>query len=154
MKRTAALLLQIAVCFFGLAVLVFLIWEPHVEGRNAHATVFEIYFKDPFLAYVYAGSVPFFIALYGLFLVFGRLRKNQAYSQETLDALLKIQKYAMVFLVFVSGGAVFIVLFGDKEDRPPGLFLSFVVICGSGTFLYTVRKFRKKMEAVAPWSIS
>jgi len=154
MKRTAALLLQIVVCFFGLAVLVFLIWEPHVEGRNAHATVFEIYFKDPFLAYVYAGSVPFFMALYGLFRLFDKLRKHPAYSQETLDALLGIQKCAMVFLVFVLGGAVYIILFGDNEDRPPELFLSFLVICGSSAFLYGVKKFRKKVGDVEHGPIS
>jgi hypothetical protein len=34
----------------GGAVFVFLLWEPHIEGRNAHATLFQIYFNDPFLA--------------------------------------------------------------------------------------------------------
>lgn len=35
----------------GIGALAFMLWEPHLEGRNAHAGLFEIYFKDPFLAY-------------------------------------------------------------------------------------------------------
>ncbi len=50
------------VVFLGIGALGFLLWEPHLEGRNAHATTFEIYFHDPFLAYVYVGSIPFFVA--------------------------------------------------------------------------------------------
>ena len=63
MKNSSALLLQGVTVLVGIAVLAFLLWEPHIEGRNAHATTFEIYFKDPFLAYVYLGSAPFFVAL-------------------------------------------------------------------------------------------
>jgi hypothetical protein len=59
MKRSSALFLQAAIVLIGIGALAFLLWEPHIEGRNAHATTFEIYFKDPFLAYVYVGSIPF-----------------------------------------------------------------------------------------------
>src|SRR4029079_14915748 len=61
MKRSSALFLQAAIVPIGIAVGAFLLWEPRLEGRNAHATTFEIYFKDPFLAYVYLGSIPFFV---------------------------------------------------------------------------------------------
>src|SRR5215470_16450413 len=71
MKRSSTIFLQIVVVLFGIAVLAFLLWEPHVEGRNKHATVFEIYFKDWFLAYVYIASIPFFMALVQAFKVLG-----------------------------------------------------------------------------------
>ncbi len=67
MNRNLALVLQAGVVLIGLAVFVFLLGEPHLEGRNAHATLFAIYFHDPFLAYVYVGSVPGFVALYRAF---------------------------------------------------------------------------------------
>ncbi len=50
MKRNSALLLQAAIVLIGIGTLALMLWEPHIEGRNAHATNFEIYFKDPFLA--------------------------------------------------------------------------------------------------------
>jgi hypothetical protein len=51
MKRSSTAFLQIVIVLIGMGALAFMLWEPHLEGRNAHATVFEVYFKDPFLAY-------------------------------------------------------------------------------------------------------
>jgi hypothetical protein len=51
MKRSAAIVLQGVIVLIGIGALTFLLWEPHIEGRNVHATLFESYFKDPFLAY-------------------------------------------------------------------------------------------------------
>jgi hypothetical protein len=47
-----------------------MLWEPHVEGVNAHATLFEKYF-NPFVVYAYVASIPFFVALYQAFKVLG-----------------------------------------------------------------------------------
>ena len=64
MNRSSIIFLQIVIVLIGVAVLAFLLWEPQVEGVNKNRTNFEIYFQDPFLAIVYAGSIPFFVALY------------------------------------------------------------------------------------------
>ncbi|MFZ1290993.1 MAG: hypothetical protein WAR79_12930, partial [Melioribacteraceae bacterium] len=63
MKRSS-FFLQVIIVLVGIGGLTLLLLEPHFEGRNAHSTLFEIYFNDPFLALVYIGSIPFFIALY------------------------------------------------------------------------------------------
>jgi len=55
--------LQVVIILLGGGVLTLLLWEPQVEGRNVHATQFEIYFKDPFLSYIYLAFVPFFVGL-------------------------------------------------------------------------------------------
>lgn len=47
----------------GISTLALMLWEPHLEGRNVNATLFEIYFRDPFLAYAYTASIVFFVAL-------------------------------------------------------------------------------------------
>jgi hypothetical protein len=125
MKRRAALFLQAAILLIGMGILALMLWEPHLEGRNAHATAFEIYFKDPFLAYVYVGSIPFFAALYRAFGLFGHARRNGAFSQETVDALRAIKQYTTVTIGFVAGGVVFILMFGD--ERPAGVFMSLLV---------------------------
>lgn len=56
MKRGSTVFLQIVLVLIGIGALAFLLWEPHVEGRNKHATLFEVYFKDPFLAYCSASA--------------------------------------------------------------------------------------------------
>lgn len=125
MKSPAALLLQIATVCLGIGVLGFMLWEPHIEGRNAHATNFEVYFKDPFLAYVYAGSIPFFVALHRAFGLFGHVRQTGTFSQQTVEALQSIKRCAIVLIGAVAGGAVIILMIGDKEDRPVGIVMSF-----------------------------
>lgn len=92
MKTSTSTFFQIILVLIGLAALTFMLWEPHLEGRNAHATTFEVYFHDPFLAYVYVGSIPFFVALYRAFTLFGQVRQTGAFSQATVDALRGIRR--------------------------------------------------------------
>lgn len=136
MKSGSALLAQIVLVLLGLATLGLLLWEPHLEGRNAHATTFAIYFHDPFLAYVYIGSIPLFVALQRAFTLFGEVRRSGSFSNATVAALRSIQRCALIVLGFVAGGVVFIVACGDGEDRPAGIFMSALaalIVSGSAT---------------------
>lgn len=133
MPRGAALFLQMVVVLVGVGMLALMLWEPHLEGRNAHATTFEVYFKDPFLAYVYVGSIPFFLAIYRAFGLFGDVRQNGAFSQVSVTALRAIKRCSFMLVGFVIGAAIFIVAFGDGEDRPAGVFMSFLAAFAAGT---------------------
>ena len=102
MKKISILLLQAVIVLIGIGVLAFLLWEPGVEGVNAHAVAFsEIYFDDPFLAYMYLGSIPFFVGLYQAFKVLGYAGQNKIFLQATMNAL-RIIKYC----AFITAGAV------------------------------------------------
>lgn len=123
MTRSFAMWLQAVILLVAIAAFVFLLGEPHLEGRNAQATVFEVYFKDPFLAYVYVGSIPFFVALYRAFGLAGHASTNDWFSQTTVDQLRSIKHCLMLFVGFVAGAAVLMLLFGDSEDRPAATFM-------------------------------
>jgi hypothetical protein len=125
-----AAFLQAVVVLVGLAALVFMLWEPHLEGRNAHATLFQVYFKDPFLAFAYLGSIPFFTALRQAFKVLGLVRRDQASSPESLKALRIIKFSALLLVVFVAVGELFIML-NDTDDRAGGVFIGLVIASGS-----------------------
>src|SRR3954463_9364342 len=125
MKRSS-IFLQVVIVLIGIGVLALMLWEPHIEGRNAHATLFEIYFKDPFLAYAYIGSIPFFVALYQAFKVLGYVRQNKTFSQATVKALGTIKYCAIAIIGFVAAGVIFII-FGDPEDRPAGVFMRILI---------------------------
>jgi hypothetical protein len=43
MKRGPSLFLRAVLVLIGIGALAFLLWEPHIEGRNTHATLFEIW---------------------------------------------------------------------------------------------------------------
>src|SRR5437868_15434419 len=101
MKRSSTIFLQIVIVLIGIGALALLLWEPPIEGVNAHTTNFEIYFKDPFLALVYIGSIPFFVAFSKAFKVLGCARQNKIFSLAAVNALRTIKYCAMVILGFV-----------------------------------------------------
>src|SRR5215831_9173401 len=130
MKRSSTIFLQIVIVLLGIGILALLLWEPHIEGRNKHATLFEIYFKDPFIAYVYIGSIPFFVALYQAFKVLGYAGQNKVFSQAAVNALRTIKFCAIAIIGFVAVGEIFIMM-GDSDDRAGGVFIGVLITFGS-----------------------
>ena len=126
MKRSSTIFLQLVIVLIGIGALALLLWEPHIEGRNAHATLFAIYFKDPFLAYVYIASIPFFVALYQAFKVLGYVGQNKTFSQATVKALGTIKYCAIAIIGFVAASVIFMI-FGDRDDRPGGAFMGILI---------------------------
>src|SRR5215467_14229954 len=130
MKRSSTIFLQVVIVLIGIGALAIMLWEPHIEGRNAHATSFEIYFRDPFLAYAYIASVPFFVALYQAFRVLGYAGQNKVFSQAAVKALRTIKYCAIAIIGFVAVGEIFIML-GDSDDRAGGVFMGILITFGS-----------------------
>lgn len=126
MKRVATQFLRAVLVLIGIGALSILLWEPHLEGRNAHSTVFAIYFKDPFLAYAYIASIPFFVGLYQGFKVLGYAGGNKEFSPSAVRSLRTIKYCAIAIIGFVAGGEVFIML-GDSDDRAGGVFIGLLI---------------------------
>ncbi len=114
MKRRSTIFLQVVILLIGIGALALLLWEPHLEGRNAHATLVQIYFHDPFLAYAYTASIAFFAALYQAFKVLGYVRQNKVFSQEAVRALRTIKVCAIAIISF---GAVVIATAAAMFER-------------------------------------
>jgi len=129
MKRSSTIFLQIVIVLIGIGALVLLLWEPQIEGVNAHATNFEIYFQDPFLALVYTGSIPFFIALYQAFIVLRYVGQNKVFSPEVVKALRTIKYCALAIIGFVVAEEVFILLMNNGDNDNPGapIFLGVLI---------------------------
>ena len=126
MKRGSTIFLQLVIVLIGIGALALLLWEPHLEGRNKHATLFEMYFNDSFLAYVYLGSIPLFLALYQAFKVLRYAGQNQIFSQAAVKALSTI-KYCAIALIGFVAMSVFFFLFSDPDDRPAGVFMRILI---------------------------
>lgn len=149
MNKSLLVLLQIVVIFIGVSALMFLIVEPHFEGRNIGATPFEIYFKDLFLAYAYIASIPFFMALYHVFRLLGYARENMLSSQLAAKALRTIQYCAIISICFVLAGENIFILSNDSDDRAGGVFMGILI-----TFIWTliiaiVRVFERSIQKVS-----
>jgi len=130
MKRGSTIFLQVIIVLIGVGALTLLLWEPHLEGRNAHATLFQIYFNDPFLAYAYIGSISFFVALYQAFKVLGYVGQNKVFSQAAVKALRTIKYCAIAIIGFVAVGEI-IILLSKSDDRAGGVFMGILITFGS-----------------------
>src|SRR3954470_8837135 len=121
MKKGSTIFLQVVIVFIGIGALAFMLWEPHIEGVNAHATLSEMYF-NPFVVYAYIASIPFFVALYQAFKVLGYAGQNRIFSQEAVKALRTIKYCALAIIGFVAVSIIFMIG-GDRDDRPGGIFM-------------------------------
>jgi hypothetical protein len=148
MNRSSTIFLQVVIVLIGIGALAFMLWEPHLEGRNAHATVFEIYFKDPFLAYVYTGSIAFFAALYQAFKLLGHIGRNEVFSQRSVRALRIIKYCAMTLVAFIVGaeGYFFIVQRG-KDDIAGGVMMGLFLIFVSAIVATAAAVFERLLQS-------
>ena len=130
MRRSSSAFLQIVIVFVALGALALLLWEPQVEGVNADRTQFEIYFKDPFIAYIYLGSIPFFVALYHAFKVLGYAGQNKIFSQRAVNSL-RIIKYCAIAVIAFVAGAEIVIMLHTSDDRAGGVFMGVLITFAS-----------------------
>jgi Protein of unknown function (DUF2975) len=145
MKRGSILFLRAVLVLIGAGALALLLWEPHSEGRNAHATFSEIYLNDPFLAYVYVASIPLFVALYEAFKLLGSVGRDAMLSEAAVNRVRTIKRCALIIIAFVAG-AELIVLLSNNDDPQGGFFMgvliafvSTIVVTGAALFERTLQ---------------
>ena len=129
MKKSSTIFLQVVIVLIGIGALALMLWEPHVEGRNAHATPFEIYFKDPFLAYAYLASIAFFVALFQAFTLLGYIRQNKVFSLNSVRALRTIKYCAIALVVMIAAAVAYLfIAMRGKDDIAGGVAMGVVMI--------------------------
>ncbi len=136
---------QVVLLLVSLAVIAFLLLEPQVEGRNANASQLEIYFQDPFLAYAYVASIPFFI---GVFQAIGMLRfaeRSGIIAIRTMQSLQTIKRCALAFSCFAVVG-VFIILMNESDDHAGGVAIGMLVLTGGLTIAIAAAVFQSYVK--------
>ena len=146
-KRASTLFLKAVIILIGIGTLALLLWEPQIEGANAHATLFEMYFKDPFLALVYIGSIPFFVALYRAIKVLGYAGQNKMFSQEAVNALRTIKCCAIAIIGFVVVEEIFIMLSHGSDDPAGGVFMGILITFGSIVIATAAAVFERLLQS-------
>lgn len=146
MKRSSTFFLQVVIVLVGVGALALMLWEPHIEGRNAHATLSQIYFHDPFLAYVYVASIAFFTALYQAVKVLGYVRQNKVFSPEAVGALRTIKFCAIAIIGFVAVAEI-IIRFNSSDDRAGGVFIGVLITFGSAVIATAAAMFERILQS-------
>ena len=148
MKKSSTIFLQVVVVLLGIGALALLLWEPRIEGVNAHATtLYQIYFDDPFLMLVYLGSIPFFVALYQAFKVLGYARQNKVFSPQAVKALRTIKYCALTIIGFVAVEEIFIMLNHGSDDAAGGVFMGVLITFGSIVIATAAAMFEKTLQS-------
>lgn len=141
-RRSSTIFLQVVIVLVGIGALALMLWEPHLEGRNAHSTPFEIYFKDPFLAYAYLASTAFFVALFQAFRLLGYIGQNKVFSVNSVRALRTIKRCALALVAMIGAAVAYLfIAVRGKDDIAGGvamgLFMIFVsVVIGTAAAVF------------------
>ncbi len=146
MKKNVITFFQVVIVLIGIGALAFMLLEPHFEGRNVHATWFQIYFNDPFLAYAYIAAIPFFMALYQAIKVLGYVKQNQTVSPATVKALRTIKHCAIALIAFVLPPLAYLLIVRPGDDIAGGVFMCNLVIFGSVVIAIAAAVFEKKTQ--------
>src|SRR6185437_4511292 len=133
MKRSSTIFLQVVIVLIGIVALVIMIRFPLTEGRAANLDLYHIY-ADPFLAYGYLASIPFFVALYQAFKLLGYIGQNKVFSLSSVKTLRAIKYCAIILSASIVMAALFIITSHNKDDDPAG----FIAMCIVTTFLSIV----------------
>lgn len=147
MKRSQTIVLQAVIVVLGIGALAFLLWEPHLEGRNVNATLFEIYFKDPFLAWAYTASIAFFVALYQAFKLLGYIGRNEVFGERSVRALRTIKYCARVLVGFAVAAEAYLFIVRPEEDIAGGVFMGLLLIAVSGVVAIAAAVFEKTLQS-------
>ena len=148
MKKGPTVFLQVVIVLIGIGALSLLLWEPHLEGRNTHATVFQIYFNDPFLAYAYTASIASFLALYQAFKLLGYVRRGEVFSQRSVKALRTIKYCAISLVAFLVGAeAYFAIVVRGKDDIAGGVMMGLLLIFVSAVVATAAAVFERTLQS-------
>lgn len=144
MKRVLIIFLKILIVLIGIGAIIFMLWEPHIEGRNVNATLYKIYFKDPFLAYAYIASIPFFIALHRTFKFLEYIAQNKIFSRDSIKALRTIKYCAISLVIFAVAPVAYLFIVRPGDDIAGGVFIGLLIIIISSIVAITATILQKK----------
>lgn len=148
MKKSSTVFLQVVVVLIGIVALALMLFEPTREGRNAHATLFQVYFNDPFLAYAYTASIAFFVALYQAFKLLGYAGRSEIFSQRSVKALRTIKYCAMALVGFIAGAeAYFGIVRRGKDDIAGGVMMGLLLIFISAVVATAAAVFERILQS-------
>lgn len=149
MKRSQTIFLRGVIVLIGIGALALMLWEPLIEGRNAHATLFQVYFHDPFLAYAYIASITFFVALSQAFNLLGYAGRGEVFSPRSVKALRTIKYCAMSLVGFLLGAEAyfFIVQRGKGEDIAGGVMMGLFLIFASVVVATAAAVFERTLQS-------
>jgi len=126
MKRGSTLFLKVVILVIALGVLAGLLWFPQTEGVAQNLDLVSIY-TNPFIVYVYIGSIPFFVGLYQAFKLLNFIEANKAFSQGAVNTLRNMKLASLSLIGFIALALLYIRFFAQGDDPAGPTMLGIIV---------------------------
>lgn len=140
MKRGSTLFLKVVLLLIAIVTLGGMLWFPQSEGVAKNLDLISIYI-NPFILYMYIGSIPFFVGLYQALKLLNFIDANRAFSQGAVNTLRNIKLSSFLLIGFIVLGLFYIrfVAHGDDPAGPTMLgvivsFAAFVIATAAAVF--------------------
>jgi len=132
MKQVSTLFLKIAVIYMGIPILALCIFVvPNIGDFAAELYRNIAYMKLLVLTDLYAAAIPFYFALYQTFKLLNYIDKNEAFSDLSVKALMKIKYCAIAISIIYVVGMPLFYLMAEKNDAPLIILIGMVIIFAS-----------------------
>lgn len=129
MERGSTLFLKMAVILMGLPVLAVCIFlVPDIAIFAAELYPDFAFIKYLVLLDMYAAAIPFYFALYQAFKLLSYIDKNNAFSQNSVQALKKIKVSAVSISVLYVVGMPLFYLIAERDDAPGIILIAMMFV--------------------------
>ncbi|HKB88760.1 MAG TPA: DUF2975 domain-containing protein [Patescibacteria group bacterium] len=145
MKKGSTLFLKVVLSFITIGVFAGLLWFPKTEGRAVNLDLVSIY-TDPFIIYIYIGSIPFFAGLYQAFKLLNLIGANKAFSQGAINALRNIKFASFSLIGFIALAEVYIRFWAHGDDPAGPTMLGIVVTFAVAVIATAAAVFQKLFQ--------
>ena len=145
MKKGSTTFLKIVIILMGVAMAAALLWFPQTEGRAKNLDFIHIYL-DPVIAYIYLGSIAFFMALFQAFKLLIYIEQNKTFSPASVKILRTIKYCAISIVCSVALLAVWIRYMAEASgDDPAGAIAIGIVIIFASSVIATFAAVLQKL---------
>ncbi len=144
-KSGSTLFLKVVILLIGVAVFAGLIWFPQTEGRATNLDLISIY-KDPFIIYIYIGSIPFFFGLYQAFKLLNLIDANKAFSQDAVNTLRNMKFASLALIGFIALALLYIRFFVHGDDPAGPTMLGIIVSFSVATIATACAVFQRLLQ--------
>jgi len=135
LKRGSTLFLKLAVIVMGIPVLamcLFLLPQIANEANEAAEKGSDVaYVVYGILMVMYVSAIPFYFALYQSFNLVSYIDKNQAFSELSVKALMKIKNCAIIISGLYVVALPFVFILAEIDDAPGLVIVGMIPIFAS-----------------------
>lgn len=145
MKRSSTLFLKVVIVLIAIGVLAGMLWFPQTEGRAANLDLVSIY-RDPFIIYIYIGSIPFFVGLFQIFKLLNFIDANKAFSQGAVNTLKNVKFASLSLIGFIALALFYIRFFVQGEDSAGPTALGILASFAAAVIATAAAVFQKLLQ--------